>query len=84
MIISGDESVAGQIRSTGDGGTGVELAFPERMVLVANHQVFKNSHPVLENVAASEQVLKNPKLSVVYRLAVPLVERLYVDNSCAR
>lgn len=35
--ISGDESVAGQIRPTEDGG--VECHFPERMVLIANHQV---------------------------------------------
>lgn len=37
--ISGDESVAGQIRPTHDGG--VEFRFPERMVLIANHQVWK-------------------------------------------
>lgn len=36
--ISGDESVAGQIRGTEDGH--VEFDFPERMVLVANHQVY--------------------------------------------
>lgn len=35
--ISGDESVAGQIRATDDGF--VEFDFPERIVLVANHQV---------------------------------------------
>lgn len=35
--ISGDESVAGQIRPTKDGG--VQFSFPERMVLIANHQV---------------------------------------------
>lgn len=39
MKVSGDESVVGQIRKMEDGGAGVELAFPERMVLVANHQV---------------------------------------------
>lgn len=33
--ISGDASVAGQIR----GGTRLELHFPDRMVLIANHQV---------------------------------------------
>lgn len=37
--ISGDESVAGQIQRTQDGGTGIQLAFSERMVLIANHQV---------------------------------------------
>lgn len=41
--VSGDDSVAGQIRKTRDGETGVELAFPERMVLVANHQVCSSS-----------------------------------------
>jgi lysocardiolipin and lysophospholipid acyltransferase len=35
--ISGDESVAGQIHGTEDGH--VQFDFPERMVLVANHQV---------------------------------------------
>lgn len=37
MRISGDESVAGQIRKTADGR--VEFDFPERLVLIANHQV---------------------------------------------
>ncbi|UNI17748.1 hypothetical protein JDV02_004069 [Purpureocillium takamizusanense] len=36
--ISGDESVAGQIKSTGDGG--VQFSFPERLVLIANHQIY--------------------------------------------
>ncbi|KAL3419189.1 acyltransferase [Phlyctema vagabunda] len=36
--ISGDASVAGQMRKTGDGT--VEFQFPERMVLVANHQIY--------------------------------------------
>lgn len=35
--ISGDASVAGQIRQTPDGM--VEFDFPERIVLIANHQV---------------------------------------------
>jgi hypothetical protein len=35
--ISGDSSVEGQIRKTADGR--VEFAFPERLVLIANHQV---------------------------------------------
>lgn len=35
--ISGDKSVADQIRKTPDGR--VEFSFPERMVLIANHQV---------------------------------------------
>ncbi|CAH0038032.1 unnamed protein product [Clonostachys rhizophaga] len=36
--ISGDETVAGQIRPTADGG--VEFKFPERIVLIANHQIY--------------------------------------------
>lgn len=35
--ISGDASVAGQIRKTKDGRA--ELLFPERLILIANHQV---------------------------------------------
>lgn len=35
--VSGDASVAGQLSMTADGR--VECAFPERMVLIANHQV---------------------------------------------
>ncbi|SPN98740.1 related to acetyltransferase [Cephalotrichum gorgonifer] len=38
MRISGDESVAGQIRKTADGR--VEFDFPERLVLIANHQIY--------------------------------------------
>lgn len=35
--ISGDESVAGEIQPTEGGG--VQFNFPERMVMIANHQV---------------------------------------------
>ena len=35
--ISGDESVKGQLRQTEDGR--VECHFPDRMVMIANHQV---------------------------------------------
>jgi hypothetical protein len=35
--ISGDASVAGQMRKTADGR--VECHFPDRMVMIANHQV---------------------------------------------
>lgn len=35
--ISGDESVAGEIRPTEGGG--VQFNFPERLVMIANHQV---------------------------------------------
>jgi 1-acyl-sn-glycerol-3-phosphate acyltransferase len=37
--VSGDASVAGQIKRTEDGR--VELHFPGRLVLIANHQVWK-------------------------------------------
>lgn len=37
MRVSGDESVRGQLRKTEDGR--LECDFPERMVLIANHQV---------------------------------------------
>ena len=37
MRVSGDESVRGQLRKTDDGR--LECDFPERMVLIANHQV---------------------------------------------
>lgn len=37
MRVSGDESVSGQIRKTTDGS--VEYRFPDRIVMVANHQV---------------------------------------------
>ncbi|KAH6603196.1 acyltransferase [Trichoderma cornu-damae] len=36
--ISGDESVAGQIRPTEGGG--VQFNFPERLVMIANHQIY--------------------------------------------
>lgn len=35
--ISGDETVAGEILATEGGG--VQFNFPERMVMIANHQV---------------------------------------------
>lgn len=35
--VSGDESVAGQIKLRSDGG--VQFEFPERLILIANHQV---------------------------------------------
>lgn len=39
--ISGDASVAGMLRKTSDGR--VECDFPDRMVMIANHQVCGNS-----------------------------------------
>ncbi|POS86438.1 hypothetical protein EPUL_002648 [Erysiphe pulchra] len=38
--ISGDSSVAGQLHTTKDGK--VELLFPERLVMVANHQLYSD------------------------------------------
>ncbi|GAO18023.1 uncharacterized protein UV8b_00864 [Ustilaginoidea virens] len=38
MRISGDESVAGQIQPTRGGA--VEFKFPERLVMIANHQIY--------------------------------------------
>jgi hypothetical protein len=37
MVVSGDESVRGQLTKTEDGR--LECHFPERMILIANHQV---------------------------------------------
>jgi len=37
MRISGDASVRGQMRKTADGR--IETDFPERLVLISNHQV---------------------------------------------
>ncbi|KAL5425113.1 hypothetical protein PMIN04_002777 [Paraphaeosphaeria minitans] len=38
MRVSGDESVRGQLRQTDDGR--LETDFPERLVLIANHQIY--------------------------------------------
>lgn len=35
--VSGDASIKGQLRQTGDGR--LECDFPERLILIANHQV---------------------------------------------
>lgn len=37
MRVSGDASVASQLRKTADGR--IECDFPERMIMIANHQV---------------------------------------------
>lgn len=37
MVVSGDESVRGQLTKTEDGR--LECHFPERLILIANHQV---------------------------------------------
>ena len=39
--ISGDESVAGQIEATPEGG--VQFNFPERAIVIANHQVSRHA-----------------------------------------
>jgi len=36
--VSGDSSVRGQLRQTGDGG--LEMGFPERLVMITNHQLY--------------------------------------------
>lgn len=36
--VSGDKSVRGQLQQTKDGG--LHLAFPERLILIANHQIY--------------------------------------------
>lgn len=47
--ISGDESVSGQIKATDDGR--VEFDFPERMVMIANHQVYMQKITHVEDLA---------------------------------
>lgn len=44
--ISGDESVSGEIHPTPEGG--VRFGFPERIILIANHQVRLNECVVWE------------------------------------
>lgn len=39
--VSGDKSVRGQLRKRDDGSGRLETDFPERMVLIANHQVWR-------------------------------------------
>lgn len=50
--ISGDESVAGQIHQTPDGL--VQFDFPERIVMIANHQVRQRqrraARPILQDM----------------------------------
>jgi hypothetical protein len=45
MRVSGDESVRGQMRKNKDGM--MECDFPERMVLISNHQVRLPKQPLL-------------------------------------
>jgi lysocardiolipin and lysophospholipid acyltransferase len=49
MRVSGDESVRGQMRKTKDGT--MECDFPERMVLVSNHQVRLSGQPLLDTTS---------------------------------
>lgn len=71
--ISGDASVAGQIKATANGG--VEFNFPERAVLIANHQVCRKL------TAMWKDELTVPDL---YRLAVSLVGRVRQSTQHAR
>jgi hypothetical protein len=45
MRVSGDESVRGQMRKNKDGM--MECDFPERMVLISNHQVRLPKQPLM-------------------------------------
>lgn len=65
--ISGDATVAGQIKPTAAGG--VEFNFPHRLVLIANHQV---TYPRLRGDLGFG-ILTSPDL---YGLVVPLVDWL--------
>lgn len=65
--ISGDETVAGQIEATPDGG--VQFNFPERIVLIANHQV-------CPSIAKLARKITNCALDL-HRLGVSLVGRLW-------
>jgi hypothetical protein len=65
--ISGDPSVAGQIHKKEDGL--VEFSFPDRMVMIANHQVRRpiRCFQIVERLICSADL---------HRLALPLVDRL--------
>ena len=60
--ISGDASVAGQIKKTADGR--VQFSFPARLVLIANHQVCCRRQGGTSLLTPTGDL---------YRLAVPLV-----------
>jgi hypothetical protein len=66
MRISGDASVRGQFKKTKDGR--LECDFPERMVVVSNHQVR------LPNTMLSGY--RNLTRVDLYRLGLPVVDRL--------
>ena len=70
--VSGDASVAGQIKRTEDGR--VELSFPGRVVLIANHQVRKAAMMFSKMLTGAD----------IFRLALFLVGRLYQQSSNAR
>jgi len=48
MRVSGDESVRGQLKKTKDGR--LECDFPERLVLISNHQVGPSQSPYHEQL----------------------------------
>lgn len=72
--ISGDESVSGQIRRKSDGG--VEYSFPERVVVIANHQV------MLFLVILTGWLAD--LLVALYRMVVLLVDRIRQPTQDAR
>lgn len=88
--ISGDESVAGQIKQTANGG--VQFSFPERMVLIANHQVspiLNHSHWVFHRISLRlyklyGRIADHGESSDLYRLAVPLVGGICQQSRHAR
>lgn len=64
--ISGDASVAGQLRKTADGRA--ECDFPERLIMIANHQV----GTLLKSLDSSYSFL-----IALYGLALPLVGSIH-------
>jgi len=69
--ISGDTSVAGQMKKTSDGR--VEFSFPERIVMIANHQVCSSPRSSHVSVRLSLTESLCPDL---HGLALSLVGRL--------
>ena len=63
--ISGDASVAGQLRKTADGR--VECLFPDRMVMFANHQV--GAEVLKPNICSH--------VEVVLRLVILVVDSIH-------
>ena len=72
--ISGDASVAGQITQRPDGL--VEFLFPERLVLIANHQVSPPSADLFLSPRTRARKKALTGTQDIHRLALPLVGRL--------